>query len=291
MSPGNTLRVLVVICCLGALAIHLRPRVARVLFGIPPGDIGATLLAHQDRIYRWEIRRSGEAQTLASFSQSLGWRDTFFFVFSSLRIERGAQLPGLDMLSRLGLEGQLALDLGVELDDRWRLSALSADGSFAGLSGLLRGSVDNQGLLLHYHIPTIGSGQTRLDHITPHQTTGMIFALVMPVGLEPGTVFSQLSLGLEPTAPYLVQQHLEYRVIEAVPDFVGVYGPHPCLRLEVYQHGEQVMDLWVDAAGVVHRAALVQPPLEAVLTRISDAGGDPLWPPHLIPEPNATTNE
>lgn len=266
---------LVIRCCLIAiwlalLGLHLWRFALPGLGVVERHDLGSALAQQIDRALTYDLlnasgKRLGGSE-LSVVREDAGFR-------CDLRLELTG-LPGINLGQ--GTSAQvIRLAASEKLDDRFRLTALTAEGEVMGLSVAVEAIVDHRGL--SGTLSLAGKEQPfALAGFDRQNGAAMDFGVTLPPGLEPGdrfkTTLLDLDLSLTPREKEAVFS-VERREMLATRG-----GPLELLKVLVSSDGRHRSTYWCDRTGTVYRAELGNRTLAMELVRVRQLPGQVVWP-------------
>ncbi|TVR12487.1 MAG: hypothetical protein EA401_08940 [Planctomycetota bacterium] len=274
-----------IVAALGSYLIYVWPHLQRRIIGAPLGDTPHILMEHQDRVYHYSLRMptpDNPQNSIGSFSQRLGFLDTFYTVDSSFRLDRDHGIPQLMALNTWGIDSTLRVDMRLEIDDRWRPVGVSGNLRFARTIIDIIGSFSHHGLDGEIILSDQNRRPFHLQDVGGTHALAFHPALALPTDLAVGDRFSLPILQATATPPFVTSSSYLF-VVDSQESLPTAAGPMPCLRVEVFHHGERMLSLWADQQGVIYRLGNDHALMHARLERITNQAGDPLWPPQELP--------
>ena len=267
---GLAIRCCLIAAWLALLGLHLWRFVLPGLGVVERHDLGAALAQQIDRALTYELL-SASGKRLGSSELSVVRDDGGFRC--DLRLELTG-LPGIN-LGQGAPTQVIRLIASEKLDDRFRLTSLTAEGEVMGLSLEVQATVGHQGLSGTLRL----AGKERpfaLAGFDRQNSAAMDFGVTLPPGLEPGdrfkTTMLDLDLSLTPREKEAVFS-VEQREMIATRG-----GPLELLKVLVSSDGRHRSTYWCDSTGTVYRAELGSRTLAMELVRVRALPGRVLWP-------------
>ena len=237
-------------------------------------DLSAGLARQLDRSLSYDLIRpatDGTAKRLGGSDISVSRDDAGFRC--DLRFELDA-LPGF---SRPSTDGHPAIRITAteKLDDRFRLTAITAEGEAMGMPITATAVVDHRGLT--GTLMLAGKAQNfTLPNVGRDDGAAMDLGLTLPPGLKPGDTFKSkmLDIGITMTPTERVSV---FTAVDREP-IVTKDGELTLLKVVVSTDGKTRATYWCDDDGTVYRAALGDGTMVMELVRIRGAAGQAIWP-------------